>query len=81
MWSELSAKDKKVLYAIADFTDQSIRILEIRNQLKMPSSLFSIYRDRLIKQGLITMPQYGYLELSLPRFREFIRMKRSFSEE
>ena len=33
----------------------------------MKAEFFSKYRDRLLKKGVLSSPQYGYVELLLPR--------------
>lgn len=38
----------------------------------MNSSKFSVYRDRLIKKGLIRSSSKGYVELTLPGFGRFV---------
>ena len=70
VWSELSRKDQSVLKAIAGI--QSSKVEDIRDELKMNSNQFTVYRDRLLKGGLISSPSYGSVELALPRFKEFI---------
>ena len=75
MYSELSVKDKEVLNAMSSFGTNAMRNIEIRSALNMKPQLFSIYRDRLLKRGLIYSPQYGYLAFVLPRFAEFIQEK------
>lgn len=69
-WSEQSRQKKKFLTAMAESEDDSVA--EIRKTAGMDSSTFSVYRSRLLKQGLIQTPGYGQLSFSLPRFREFI---------
>ena len=69
IWSELSGKDREVLAAID--TDGEIKVKDLRDRLGMSSSLFSSYRDRLEKKGLIDTSKYGYISLSLPRFYQF----------
>lgn len=70
VWSELSSTDKKILAAMAsvDIT----RVENIRKASNQSSSSFSVYRDRLIRKGIVTSNAYGYLDFTLPRFREFI---------
>lgn len=41
--------------------------------LQMSSSAFSIYRNRLIKKGILNGDVYGYLAFALPQFEEFLR--------
>jgi hypothetical protein len=39
----------------------------------MKSGSMSVYRDRLIKRGIINTSKYGYLSLLLPRFAEIVK--------
>ena len=69
IWSELSANDREVVQAIHQSgTGEIIRIREILN---WTSNQFNPYRDRLIKAGVISGPQTGYVELALPWFGEY----------
>lgn len=36
---------------------------------------FSVYRDRLIKKGVIKSSFYGFIEFTFPRLNEFLRLK------
>lgn len=72
IWSEMSSKDKAVLYAMSG--KQSSKISEIRNILQMSSNGFTVYRNRLLRKGVVFSPEYGILAFSLPRFREFVRI-------
>lgn len=71
IWEEQSPVKRKVLKAVAG-TD-SKNVTEIRKKLGMKPSEFSVYRDRLIRQGLIHSEGYGKVSLALPRFDVFIR--------
>ena len=70
IWSEMSDKDRLVIGAIASIDER--KCSNIREKLNMEPSEFSVYRDRLLKKGLVTKPKYGYLDLTLPRFEKFI---------
>ena len=70
IWSELSKNDQVVLKAIADI--QSGKVEDIRREADMSSDKFAVYRNRLLKSGIINAPSYGYVALMLPRFKEFI---------
>lgn len=70
IWSELSLTDQAVLTAIASVTNTKVE--KIREAAKMASSGFSVYRNRLIKKGLIRQTQYAHIDFTLPRFREFV---------
>ena len=71
IWSELSAKDRKVLY-VATKTENG-KIAEIREMLKMESNEFSPYRERLIKKGLLNGDERGYVKFELPLFEEYVK--------
>jgi ribosomal protein L20A (L18A) len=70
IWSELSKGDKELLVAMAKTNDTKVEA--IRKIIKKASNSFSVYRNRLIKKGLIISPEYGHLEFTLPRFKEFV---------
>ena len=70
IWSELSGEDRNAITAIAKLDDGKVE--EIRGVLNWSSGQFSVYRDRLMKKGLIASPMYGHLELTLPRFAEYV---------
>jgi len=70
IWAECSSVDKHVLFAMAKASSEKVE--DIRKYLEMNSSLFSVYRKRLIRKGLISSTSYGYLEYTLPRFGEYI---------
>lgn len=70
IWSETSELDKKVLIAIATCDDK--RVKAIRNELNMTSELFSVYRERLKRKGVINTKEYGKIRFFLPRFSTFV---------
>ena len=70
IWSELSQKDKQVLHAMCAI--KSSKVEDIRNAISMNSNNFTVYRARLLKKGILYVPEYGKLAFSLPRFEEFV---------
>lgn len=70
IWYELSEKDKEILTAMAK--DNLYTIKDIRETLKLESNAFSVYRNRLIRKGLLIGISYGKLEFVLPYFKEFV---------
>ena len=68
IWEKLSDQDREVVSRLVDH--EEIRVQELREALQMTSSRFSIYRDRLLKRGILQTPKYGYVSLALPRFAE-----------
>lgn len=71
LWSELSAKDREVVRAIADTTGG--RVQEIREKLGMESNEFSPYRQRLLTKGIVVSEGYGRLQFALPYFADFVQ--------
>ena len=70
IWSELSKKDKETLHAA--IKSETGKVKEIRESINMPLTSFSVYRDRLIKKGLLQPDTHGQIHLALPRLKEFI---------
>lgn len=70
IWSELSYNDKKVLYGITQI--KSGRISEIRELLKLSSNEFSPYRQRLIRKGIVSGEERGYVKILLPFFDWYV---------
>ena len=73
IWSELSELDKKILLEISVSGEEKVK--EIREKLDMNSGLFSVYRDRLKRKGVIDTSEYGKITLTLPRFEEFVKTR------
>lgn len=71
IWSELSAVDRKVLAAMTNVSDGKIQ--DIREALNFSTNQFNPYRKRLIKKGLITGDERGYVHFTLPLFDEFVK--------
>lgn len=74
IWSELSKKDKSILLAFN--ADEETSVESLIKITKMDKKTFSVYRDRLIKRGILASTSYGVLILRLPRFFQFIKVVR-----
>lgn len=72
LWSELSEKDRKIMSILAEKGTTSIK--DLREKMNMKSGDMSIYRNRLIRKGVVDGSEYGKLSISLPRFSEIIQM-------
>lgn len=70
LWSELSEKDRLVAKGIAAV--KSGRIKEIRERLGMESNEFNPYRRRLIRKGIVTGENRGYVYFTLPLFDRYV---------
>lgn len=73
IWSELSDLDKKIVVEMSFSGETQVKAL--RERLNMKSELFSVYRERLKRKGVITSREYGKVALALPRFDEFVKIQ------
>jgi hypothetical protein len=73
IWSELSELDKKIMIEMS-LTGET-RVKNLREKLDMTSELFSVYRDRLKRKGVVSTAMYGHVSLILPRFEEFVKTR------
>ena len=70
IWSELSAKDREILYLLANHP--SGKVMELREMLNLKPNEFGPYRDRLIRKGLIDGSVRGQISFALPFFSEYV---------
>lgn len=71
LWSELSGLDRKIVECMAQHNAQSVS--DIKNLCGINNSLFSTYRQRLIRKGIVDGTRRGFLSFVLPLFDEFVR--------
>ena len=69
IWEGLSSKEIEILQSVSESND----INEIIEKIGMDKKTFSVYRDRLIKYGVLISKQRGKVTFALPRFKEYIR--------
>lgn len=70
IWAELSLNDRKLILAFE--SDEEHEVSALIASSGFDKKTFSVYRDRLIKRGLLTSHGYGKLTLLLPRFHQFL---------
>ena len=78
IWSELSTTYRKILFAAAESNTGSVK--EIREKVGMESNKFSIYRDKLLRKGIISGTEYGKIKFVLPFFSEYVIDKYRMTE-
>ena len=71
IWSELSPGEIRFLTVMA--TDQLTKVKELKETLHLKPNEFSVYRDRLIKKGVLSGEVRGSLSFALPLFDDYIR--------
>ncbi|MBQ7641736.1 MAG: ATP-binding protein [Acholeplasmatales bacterium] len=72
LWFELSTVEKNIM---KNFPEGEISTKDLISKIEMDNSYFSMYRDRLIKKGIIYSPSYGKVKIVLPRFYNYIKSK------
>ncbi len=70
LWSELSAKERRILTAMATEHAEEVKVL--KETLGLKPNEFSVYRDRLIKRGILNGETRGRLAFSLPFFSDYV---------
>ena len=82
IWSGLTGKEKKILTALAALIQKKgnaqIEIKSIREETGLKTNEMSVYRDRLIRKGLVDGSNYGSLRLTLPGFDRYIKQRALF---
>lgn len=71
IYSTLSNNEKNIVHAFQ--SNNESKVAELIKKANLDSKSFSLYRDRLIKKGVLTSKTYGYLCFTLPRFCEFLK--------
>ena len=69
---ELSTVEKNIM---KNFPEGEISTKDLISKIEMDNSYFSMYRDRLIKKGIIYSPSYGKVKIVLPRYYNYIKSK------
>lgn len=52
-----------------------VEVFKVRERCNFDTNNFSVYRDRFIKKGVVKSSSYGFIEFTLPRLNEFLRLK------
>lgn len=73
VYSKLSSNEQKLLLNFK--TNDAVKAEELRERTNFDSRTLCVYRDRLLKRGVLLSPKYAYLKFSLPRFAEYLRGK------
>ena len=68
---ELSPREKELITCIA--LQNRTKVSDLKASLNLPANEFSVYRDRLIRKGLVDGRTRGSLLLTLPFFEDYIK--------
>ena len=58
---------------------QYARSMEIRDAAGISKNAYGVYRDRLVRKGVVDGRLYGQLRLALPGFERFIQKKELYA--
>ncbi len=72
IWAELTAREKDVVRILVRSDTGRMRVKEIKEKTGLTDQSFPTYRKRLRGSGVISVRDYGYCELALPRFKEIV---------
>lgn len=73
MYMDISKTDRAFIKAMVQAGTDSVSISQLQEILHKPANYISVYRARLLDDQLISSPQRGFVQLSLPFFAEFVR--------
>lgn len=67
---DMSDRGKKIVLSFK--TSDPVKVSDICERTGYSINYLSVYRDNLIKSGIVRSPSYGYLQFVLPRFDIFL---------
>lgn len=71
IWSELSPRELELVSHIALHDHKEVS--KLKEDLNLAGNQFSVYRDRLIKKGILDGSRRGMVTFALPFFEDYIR--------
>lgn len=73
VFSGLSSNEQRLLLSFK--TNETVKVEGLRERSGFSFKTTGVYRDRLLKKGILQNPKYGYLKFSFPRFAEYLLYK------
>jgi DNA-binding Lrp family transcriptional regulator len=73
VYAALSSKEQTILKAFQK--DGPMEVKDLVRATGIGEKAFSVYRARLLKEGVLFSPSFGRLQMSLPRFSVFLETK------
>ncbi len=70
VWDEMSSGDRKLAYGVAK--SENGKAKNIKSILDISDNEYSVYRDRLVKRGILNGKEHGYVRFTLPLFEEYV---------
>ena len=73
IWSEMSKVEQSIVLAIPE---DKIKTSDLLKKTGLEKNTYSVYRDRLIKKGILDSREHGSIQFALPRFYQYLRTVR-----
>lgn len=73
IWEDLPESEKRLVSLLANAKGDKLKAKDIIAKMGISSKTYSVFRDRLIKKGIIDGSEHGSVSLLLPRFGEYIQ--------
>lgn len=73
IYQDLSNQDREFVRAMANSSEDKVKMKFIGEQMNKPSNYLSNYRQRLLDSQLIRVSGYGYVSFTLPLFKNFVQ--------
>lgn len=80
IYQSLSPKEQEFVNAMADTETMPVPVEEIGAKLKKDKNYISVYRRRLLDTQIVLSPKRGFLQFTLPFFKEFVKENRLLFE-
>ena len=71
LYRDLTAVEQKFILTMSRF-EMPVETKQVREHLKKGSAYINVYRERLIRIGIVEMVSHGIFQFSLPFFREYL---------
>jgi hypothetical protein len=73
IWSEMSEGDRRLACGVAG--SESGKAKDIKSLTGISDNEYSVYRDRLVKRGILDGSTHGSVKFTLPMFEEYVVYK------
>ena len=62
-------------------SNDHVEVFKVRERCDFDTNNFSVYRDRLIKKGVIKSSSYGFIEFTFPRLNKGFPIRLTFQPQ
>lgn len=81
IWHGLTEKEKNVICTIAELGSSSyVKSAQVIEAADIAKNSFSVYRDKLVRKGIVDGSQFGKVKLVLPGFDRYVKKKKLFDD-